>query len=120
MTDEERLERGLQVFKKVYGDVLELPQPIEPNSFAGLTMKNLFNDIWGREGLSMRDRRLVILGAIAGLGADPTLFDIHIRSAMGNGELTADELREIILIALPYVGYPRTSPLHMVVEKCIA
>jgi 4-carboxymuconolactone decarboxylase len=120
MTDQERLERGKKTFKKVYGDVLPVPDNIDPNSFSGLTMKNLFNDIWAREGLSLRDRRLVVLGALAGLGADPSLFDIHTRSALANGELTAEELREVILTVLPYAGYPQVSPLFMVVEKCIA
>jgi len=120
MTDDERLARGLENFKKVYGDVLSLPSRYDKDGFVGVTLRNLFGDILDRKGLSMRDRRLVILGAIAGLGADPSLFEIHLRSAFGNGELTTEEVREVIMTALPYVGYPQVSPLYVVSEKCIA
>jgi 4-carboxymuconolactone decarboxylase len=120
MNDEERLAEGRKLFKACYGDVLSLPETFDENGFVGLTLKNLFNDLFGRKGMSFRDRRLVILGALAALGTDPSLYEIHIKSALGNKELTPDELREVILTSLPYCGYPKVSPLYGIVEKCIA
>jgi 4-carboxymuconolactone decarboxylase len=120
MSEQKRLDRGRENFKKVYGDQLALPAQFDENGYIGYTLKSLFSDIYGRSGLGLRERRFVILGALAGLGADPALFEIHVRSAIANGELSVDELREVIMTTLPYVGYPRTSPLYVIVEKCVA
>jgi 4-carboxymuconolactone decarboxylase len=120
MNDEERLALGLENVKKVYGDVLSMPEKFDEQGFIGYSLRTLFGDIYARSGLSLRDRRLIILGALAGLGADPSLFEIHLRSALGNGELNADELREVIMTILPYAGYPKTSPLYALTEKCLA
>jgi 4-carboxymuconolactone decarboxylase len=97
-----------------------MPDKFDEHGFIGYSLRTLFGDIYARGGLSLRDRRLVILGALAGLGADPSLFEIHLRSALGNRELNAEELREVIMTILPYAGYPRTSPLYALTEKCIA
>ena len=120
MNDQERLALGRQKFAECYGDVLSLPEKFDENGYVGFTLKSLFSDIFGRPGLSLRDRRLIILGALAGLGADPSLYEIHVKSALGNKELTPEELREVVLTTLPYCGFPRTSPLYPLVEKCIA
>jgi 4-carboxymuconolactone decarboxylase len=119
MTEEEMIDRGKEVFERCYGGVIPLPQEIDPRGYSGLSMK-MFNDIWGDERLPFRDKRLVVLGALAGLGADPSLFEIHAKSALRNGELTADELRAVILMATPYVGQPNASPLYLALEKLIA
>jgi 4-carboxymuconolactone decarboxylase len=120
MNDEERLALGLENAKKVYGDVLSMPAKFDEQGYVGYSLRTLFGDIYARPGLSLRDRRLVILGALAGLGADPSLFEIHLRSALGNGELKPDEVREVIMTILPYAGYPKTSPLYTLTEKCLA
>ena len=62
---------------------------------------------------------LLVLGALAGLGADPAMFEIHARSALRNGELTPDELRAVIIMAMPYVGQPQASPLFLTVERIL-
>jgi alkylhydroperoxidase/carboxymuconolactone decarboxylase family protein YurZ len=120
MTDSERLARGKQICKKMYGDVLPTPADTGGDAYMELTLKNFFNDVLGREILSMRDKRWIILGAIAGLGANPSLFEIHARSALGNGEMTTEDLYEFILLVLGYIGHPRTTPLKSVVDKLIA
>ncbi|MBW2427113.1 MAG: carboxymuconolactone decarboxylase family protein [Deltaproteobacteria bacterium] len=119
MTEEEMIARGKEVFEECYGGVIPLPQEIDPKGYSGLSMK-MFNDVWGDGQLSFREKRLVVLGALAGLGADPSLFEIHAKSALGNGELTANELRAMILMATPYVGLPYASPLYLALEKLIA
>jgi len=119
MTEEEMIARGKQVFEACYGGVVPLPPEIEPKGYTGMSMK-MFNDFWGDERLSFREKRLVVLGVLAGQGADPSLFEIHARSALGNAELSTDELRAVILMTLPYVGYPHASPLFLASEKLIA
>jgi len=86
MTEEEMIARGKEIFEECYGGVIPLPEEIDPKGYSGLSMK-MFNDVWGDGRLSFREKRLVVLGALAGLGADPSLFEIHAKSALGNGEL---------------------------------
>ena len=61
----ERRERGLEMMKKVYaGDVVVPPEGASP--FADLMLEQVFAEVWTRPALSMRDRRLLIMGVIAG------------------------------------------------------
>ena len=119
MTEDEMIERGKEVFEQCYGGVIPVPQQVDPKAYAGMTLK-IFNDIWGNDTLSFREKRLVVLGALAGMGADASLFETHARSALGNGELDGEELRAVVLMALPYVGFPQASPAFLTVEKLIA
>jgi alkylhydroperoxidase/carboxymuconolactone decarboxylase family protein YurZ len=84
-----------------------------------MTMK-MFNDFWGDGRLSFREKRLVVLGILAGSGADPSLFTIHAKSALRNGEMSADEARAVVLMALPYIGFPKASPIFVATETLIA
>jgi 4-carboxymuconolactone decarboxylase len=73
-------------------------------------MKTLFAEVWGRDVLSIRDRRLLVMGTIAAVGA----FDawaIQARAALKRGELTPEELRETLVMLAPYAGYPNVARL---------
>lgn len=118
MTEEEMIARGQELYEACYGGLVPLPKDIDPKGHKGMAMK-MFNDFWGDERLSFRDKRLVVLGVVAALGADGA-FRVHAQSALQNGELSADELRAALLMALPYAGYPRVSPLNALVDKLIA
>ena len=119
MTEEEIIEDGKILFDKCYSGVVPLPAAVDAKAFTGQTMK-MFHDAWGDDRLSFREKRLIIMGVPAGLGADPSLFTIHAKSALRNGEIQPEELRSVILMALPYVGFPRASPLFRAVEKLLA
>jgi 4-carboxymuconolactone decarboxylase len=67
MADTERRQRGAAMIKKVYaGDVVVPPAGASP--FADVMLEQLFAEVWTREALSVRDRRLLIMGVIAALG----------------------------------------------------
>ena len=118
MNDEERLNKGKEVFKKVYGDVLGLPEP--STLVYDMALMNFFAPVLSRDILSMRDRRLLIFGMLAGLGADASLFEIHLRSGLRNNEIRYDELDDICLLFSGYCGAPRTSPLYSVCQKVLS
>ncbi|CAJ1499422.1 NAD(P)-binding domain-containing protein [[Mycobacterium] burgundiense] len=100
----DRTERGLQTMDKVYGTGLAAHMPEERTPATAMTIDHLFGEIWSRPGLSLRDRRLVVLGATAMLGrAD--LIEVQVRGALINGELTEDELEEIVLQLHYYAGW---------------
>ena len=118
MADSDRRERGYQKIQEVYaGDV---PIPAEGvNEFADIMLSQLFAEVWTRDVLSMRDRRLILLGAILALGESMT-FEIQAKAALKKGELTPEQLREVLVFAVHYVGYPRAAGMIGAVEKVIA
>ncbi len=115
MSDDDRRARGLAKMNEVYGwDMKE-----QPGDFFDLTASHLFGEIWEREGLSLRDRRLLLIGLLLGHGVDEML-DIQIDSALRVGDLSADELREIAIFLAHYAGWPKGAKLYTAVEKATA
>jgi 4-carboxymuconolactone decarboxylase len=119
MTEDEMIARGREMFDRCYGGVVPAPRKVDAKGYSGMSLK-MFNDFWGDERLSFREKRLVVMGVLAGQGADPAAFVTHAKSALGNGELTADELRAVVLMALPYAGYPSVSRLNFALESLVA
>ena len=114
MTDDRR-QRGLEMMGKVYGwEVSD-----GPGDFFALTADHLFGDIWSRPGLTLRDRRLLLLGALAAQGQDDVV-EIQAQAALGNGEISADEMREIGLFLLHYVGWPLGTKFVMKTDAIIS
>ncbi len=114
MTDDRR-QRGLEMMSEVYGWEVQ----DGPGDFFGITVEHLFAGIWTRPGLTMRDRRLLLLGLLVGQGQQD-VADIQIGAALRNGELTPDELREIAIFLTHYAGWPAGARLSMQVEKLAA
>jgi 4-carboxymuconolactone decarboxylase len=118
MAKSERRKRGEEMIKKVYaGDVIVPPEGAMP--FTDIMLEQLFAEVWTREELSMRDRRLLLLGIMAEKG-EADIFGIQAKAALKNGELTPDELRETLIMIAPYAGYPRAAAIVGVVEQQIA
>ena len=70
-------------------------------------------------GLSDRDRRLLLIWLLAGSGGQDVLT-IQIPAAHAAGELSDDELREIVILMCHYAGWPMGSRINAIVEDTIA
>ena len=119
MNEEQRArrEKGMEVIKDVYaGDVVV---PDEGYAFSDVMLSQLFAELWTRDTLSMRDKRILLLGIIAEKG-EPDTFKIQIKASLKRGEMTADEAREFLLFIAQYAGYPRAAALIMPIEEAIA
>ncbi|MEU4832512.1 carboxymuconolactone decarboxylase family protein [Streptosporangium sp. NPDC023615] len=115
-TTPERRARGLEIMKKAYGwDHVE----DGPGDFFGMTVEHLFAEVWSREGISNRDRRLLLLGMLVGQGMDDVV-GLQLDAAVRTGDLTPDELREIVVFLTHYAGWPRGAKLNTQVEELIA
>ncbi len=116
-TDPSAYERGAAKLREVYaGDVVDLPEGTM--AFNDVMMKSLFAEVWDREELPIRDRRLLIMGVIAASGA-ADVWKIQAKAALKRGELTPDELRETLIMLAPYAGYPNVAPLILPTEEAI-
>jgi 4-carboxymuconolactone decarboxylase len=118
MAGSKRRERGFAKLQEVYAGDVPVP-PAGSSDFADVMLEHLFGEIWTREELSLRDRRLITMGVIAALGERDT-FAIQVRAALKNEELTPGQIREVLIHLTQYAGYPRAAGLIGVTEKTIA
>lgn len=104
----ETYERGLALRKEVLGsDYVErsfanaddFSRPIQH-----LSTEYCWGEVWGRDGLSRRDRSLLNIGMISALNR-PHELKLHVKAALTNG-LTRDEIREAMLQVAVYCGMP--------------
>ena len=110
-------ERGAAMLQRVYGGAVPAP-PEGTMAFSDVMIRSLFAEVWDRDVLSIRDRRLLIIGVIAAYGATD-VWGLQARAALDNGELTPEELRETLVLLAPYAGYPRVAPLVSLCEETI-
>ncbi len=89
-----------------------------PGDFFGYTVEHLFGEIWERPGLSLRDRRLLLIGLMVADGLDDTL-GIQLQSTLAKGDLSAEDLREIVVFLAHYAGWPKAASLNTMVETAI-
>ena len=117
MSDPTRRAKGAEMLTKVYAGDVVVP-PAGASAFADLMLEQVFAEVWTRPALPVRDRRLLIMGAIAALGEAAT-WKIQVRSAIKNGELTPEQARETLIQLVQYVGYPRAAGLLGATEEAI-
>jgi len=118
MAKDDRYERGAEMLEKVYAGDVKAP-PRGAMAFSDLMVENLFGEVWTRDVLSIRDRRLILLGVIGALGEKDT-FAIQAKATLKNEELTPEQLREVVIMLANYAGYPRAAGVLGVVEQQIA
>ena len=110
----EARRRGLERMEEVYG--FEMTDGA--GDFFGYTADHLFADVWNRPGLSDRDRRLLLIGMLAGTGQHDVL-GIQVPAALSSGDLDAEALREIVILICHYAGWPHGARLNSLVEETI-
>ena len=78
------------------------------SDFQSLITRYAWNEIWGREALGDKTRRLVVLSMMLGTKSHEE-FAMHVRAALDGppeSRLTPDEIKEVILMAAIYCGVP--------------
>jgi len=117
MAADDRRARGEEKMKDVYaGDVVA---PAEGYVFTDIMLETLFAELWTRDTLSMRDKRILLLGMIAAQGERDT-FKVQVKASLKRGETTPEEIRELHLFIAQYCGYPRAAGLIAPMEEGIA
>ncbi len=112
-------QKGQQLFDEVYcKDLGELPPP-GASKFIDYMLETLFAELWADGTLSIRDRRLLLLGAIAAQGDEATMT-IQARSALKREELNREQLEAMAVFLTQYVGYPRGSKVFRIVSEVAA
>ncbi len=115
-TPDDRRARGLEWMRTEYGWDL----PTVEGDFSKLTVDHLFGAIWAREGLSVRDRRLLLLGLLVGAGGLDDVVGLQLDTALSQGDLGEEDLREIVVFLTHYAGWPKGAKLNSAVEERLA
>ena len=101
-------DRGLEIRKSVLGAEFvekaiagadDFNRPLQE-----LVTEYCWGWVWGRDGLSKRDRSLINLAMIASLNRSHEL-KMHVKGAIRNG-LSHEEIREVLLQVAIYAGVP--------------
>ena len=90
--NEQDWDKGLEIFDAVYGPGASgMTTPFKHKRFNQEIVGNQFANLWGDPAMSIREKRLMVLGATAMLGrAD--LVEIQMTGALINGEFTDEQL----------------------------
>lgn len=116
--DDERFERGFAKYREVYGES-SYASPQGDSDFFDLMMEQLFAEVWTRPGLTLPMRRLLVMGVLAAQHRFDVLL-IQFKRSLETRELTAEQVREVVIFLVAYVGYPASGDLRRVSELAIA
>lgn len=86
--------------------------------FPRLAYENAYLQLWTRPGLSLKERSLVTIGILIGIGNDKELAT-HFASGLRNG-LTPKQLEEIVYQATAYAGFPAASRALAIASEVVA
>lgn len=116
---DERVNHGLEIMQEMMGPtgqaVYEQLKLLHPD-VANLVMIG-YSDIYARPGLEKKQRAIVTLTALITQGAHDQL-QTHTYTALNAG-LKPNEILEIIIQCIGYVGYPRALTALKVVHDVL-
>ena len=124
MSESEAYRKGNEMRRRLLGDEwvdrtakTAYADPVM-KSFIDVATETVFGNLWTRPGLDLKTRTLVCVVSDAATGAEPELA-IHLRMALRQG-WTEDELTEVLLHLLGYVGAPTVREAFITAQRVIA
>ena len=119
----ESYERGMKTRRKVLGnewvDRAERNKTPFTADFQELLTRFAWDEIWNRPGLAHKVRRMLVLAMTCALGRWEE-FRLHARAALQSGDLSQDELKEVLLQAAVYCGVPTANTAFKEAREVIA
>ena len=110
VTEDTRLEDGVNVQKAIFGDAIDAMRanaPADQKFIQNYLSAYCFGDTYTRKGLDLKTRELLTFVCLVGLGDCAGQMKAHTA-----GNLAVGNTKEILIGAvnqcLPYVGFPRT------------
>jgi 4-carboxymuconolactone decarboxylase len=107
----ERRARGAERLRAVDGDAgLQVLEALERSfpEFANYLLEFPFGDIYSRPGLGLlglRERELVVVGALCAMGTAAPQLRVHVHAALHVG-CTPVEIVEVVMQMSVYAGFP--------------
>lgn len=118
----DRYERGWEKLKEIDGEagenVINALQDVAPD-LARYVIEFPFGDVYSRPGLSLRDREIVTIAALAALGYAKPQLKVHIHAGLNVG-LTRQEISEIATQMAVYAGFPAAINAALAAKEVFA
>jgi 4-carboxymuconolactone decarboxylase len=119
---EETREKGNTVRRRVLGDphvdratanATSFDKPFQEFITAGV-----WGSVWSRPDLTLRERSMVTIALLAGLGQHEELA-LHIRATRNTGA-SEEDIREVLLHVAAYAGVPKANAAIAIAKRIFA
>jgi len=106
-----RYEQGIEIMRQIGSDPngpkgYRSVDPVVGPALDRMLGEFCFGDVWAREALDLRTRRVITLTTLAAQGKERAMPG-HIKGALNQG-FTRQEILEIFVQMIPYAGFPTT------------
>jgi 4-carboxymuconolactone decarboxylase len=103
---------GEEYVEKSLASVSEFSQPVQE-----FVTEYVWGSVWSRDGLPRATRSMLNIAMLTALNRSHEL-SVHVRGALNNG-VTPEQIREVLLQTLVYVGAPAALESFRVADKVI-
>jgi 4-carboxymuconolactone decarboxylase len=108
----ERRQRG----RALYAEIMGKEAPPLTSARAAALIDFVYAEVWSRDTISRRERRLITLACAAGADGHETLAD-HVYAALASGDLSYDEIQEVILHFAVYCGWAKAEAFERILGE---
>lgn len=110
-------EARLACGEAAFVDINYVPAPPRDNAYFGAGILNfVFGEVWLRPGLGMKERRLITVACVAFQDADLPIMS-HVYAALKSGDISFDEMDELVLHFAAYYGFAKGDRLAAAVAE---
>ncbi len=99
-------------------NLIGAPEATTPYRHAGI-LNFVFGHVWMRPGLTRRERRIITVACVA-IDDSPIPLSTHVTTALHSGDLTKEEMDEIVLQFSAYYGFAKGEALSEVAQAAWA
>lgn len=114
--------RGMAVRRSVLGEAhierTEANKTAFDEDYQRLITESAWGSVWTREGLSKRERSLLVIAFMVALGHHDELA-MHIRATANTGA-SLDDVKEVLLMSAIYAGVPAANAAVGIAKKTYA
>ena len=107
----ERYSQGMKTRRAVLGDAhvdgAEAAKTAFDEPFQEMIVEAAWGHVWSADGLTPREKSLITLALLAGLGQDKE-FAMHVRATRNTGA-TEDDIGEALMHVAIYAGVPAAN-----------
>ena len=116
-------DKGMKTRRKVLGDEwvdrsLATLTPFNAD-FQEMITRFAWNEVWNRPGMSHRERRLIVIAQTVAMGRWDE-FKLHAGAALRSGDLSPDDLKELLLQTTVYCGVPTANHAFKEAREVVA
>ena len=114
--------KGMKTRRRVLGDAhvdhAEAAKTVADAPFQALITDAAWGHVWSRDTISLRERSMLTIALLAGMGNDHELA-MHIRATANTGASEADVMEALLHVAI-YAGVPRANHAIKIAKETFA